>query len=32
MVLFGATADLTKRLVMPALYNLSRTKVLPRCK
>ena len=29
MVLFGATGDLTKRLVMPALYNLSRTKVLP---
>src|SRR3984885_12719095 len=29
MVIFGATGDLTKRLVMPALYNLSRTKVLP---
>jgi glucose-6-phosphate 1-dehydrogenase len=29
MVLFGATGDLTKRLVMPALYNLSRTKLLP---
>jgi glucose-6-phosphate 1-dehydrogenase len=29
MVLFGATGDLAKRLVMPALYNLSRTKVLP---
>jgi glucose-6-phosphate 1-dehydrogenase len=29
MVLFGATGDLTKRLVMPALYNLARTKVLP---
>ena len=29
MVLFGATGDLTKRLVMPALYNLLRTKVLP---
>src|SRR6202163_5087200 len=29
MVLFGATGDITKRLVMPALYNLSRTKVLP---
>ena len=28
MVLFGATGDLTKRLVMPALYNLSRTKFL----
>ncbi|WP_083931633.1 glucose-6-phosphate dehydrogenase [Methyloferula stellata] len=29
MVIFGATGDLTKRLVMPALYNLSHTKVLP---
>src|SRR5664279_647822 len=29
MVIFGATGDLTKRLVMPALYNLSRTGVLP---
>jgi len=29
MVLFGATGDLTHRLVIPALYNLSRTKVLP---
>jgi glucose-6-phosphate 1-dehydrogenase len=29
MVIFGATGDLTKRLVMPALYNLCRTKVLP---
>jgi glucose-6-phosphate 1-dehydrogenase len=29
MVIFGATGDLTKRLVMPALYNLSRTNVLP---
>jgi len=29
MVIFGATGDLTKRLVMPALYNLARTKVLP---
>ncbi len=29
MVLFGATGDLAKRLVMPALYNLSRTKALP---
>jgi glucose-6-phosphate 1-dehydrogenase len=29
MVIFGATGDLTKRLVMPALYNLSRTKALP---
>jgi glucose-6-phosphate 1-dehydrogenase len=29
MVIFGATGDLTKRLVVPALYNLQRTKVLP---
>ena len=29
MVIFGATGDLTKRLVIPALYNLARTKVLP---
>jgi glucose-6-phosphate 1-dehydrogenase len=29
MVLFGATGDLTKRLVIPALYNLSRTCALP---
>jgi glucose-6-phosphate 1-dehydrogenase len=29
MVIFGAAGDLTKRLVVPALYNLSRTKVLP---
>ena len=29
MVIFGATGDLTKRLVVPALYNLSRTKALP---
>ena len=29
MVIFGATGDLTKRLVAPALYNLSRTGVLP---
>jgi glucose-6-phosphate 1-dehydrogenase len=29
MVIFGATGDLTKRLLIPALYNLSRTKVLP---
>ena len=29
MVIFGATGDLTKRLVMPALYNLARTKELP---
>ncbi len=29
MVISGATGDLTKRLVVPALYNLLRTKVLP---
>jgi glucose-6-phosphate 1-dehydrogenase len=29
MVIFGATGDLTKRLVMPALYNLARTNALP---
>jgi glucose-6-phosphate 1-dehydrogenase len=29
MVIFGASGDLTKRLLMPALYNLSRAKVLP---
>ncbi|MGH6679301.1 MAG: glucose-6-phosphate dehydrogenase, partial [Bradyrhizobium sp.] len=29
MVIFGAGGDLTKRLVVPALYNLSRTKMLP---
>ena len=28
MVIFGATGDLTKRLVIPALYNLSRTHAL----
>jgi glucose-6-phosphate 1-dehydrogenase len=30
MVLFGATGDLAKRLVVPALYNLSVSGVLPR--
>ncbi len=30
MVIFGAGGDLTKRLVMPALYNLSRTGILPK--
>ena len=30
MVIFGAFGDLTKRLVMPALYNLNRTGTLPR--
>jgi glucose-6-phosphate 1-dehydrogenase len=29
VVIFGAGGDLTKRLVTPALYNLTRTKVLP---
>ena len=29
MVIFGAFGDLTKRLVVPALYNLSRTGILP---
>ena len=29
MVIFGATGDLTRRLVVPALYNLARTSLLP---
>jgi glucose-6-phosphate 1-dehydrogenase len=29
MVLFGATGDLAKRLVVPALYNLARSGTLP---
>jgi glucose-6-phosphate 1-dehydrogenase len=29
MVIFGAGGDMTKRLLIPALYNLSRTNVLP---
>jgi glucose-6-phosphate 1-dehydrogenase len=29
MVIFGAGGDMTKRLLVPALYNLSRSKVLP---
>jgi glucose-6-phosphate 1-dehydrogenase len=29
MVIFGATGDLTKRLVIPALYNLARSNALP---
>jgi glucose-6-phosphate 1-dehydrogenase len=29
VVIFGAYGDLTKRLVVPALYNLARTKALP---
>jgi glucose-6-phosphate 1-dehydrogenase len=28
-VIFGATGDLTKRLIVPALYNLARTGMLP---
>src|ERR1700753_2223323 len=29
IVIFGANGDLTKRLVVPALYNLSRSGMLP---
>lgn len=29
MVVFGADGDMAKRLLIPALYNLSRTRVLP---
>src|SRR5579883_2656275 len=29
MVIFGANGDLTKRLIIPALYNLARTRLLP---
>src|SRR5215475_1974578 len=29
LVIFGAAGDLTKRLVVPALYNLARSGVLP---
>jgi glucose-6-phosphate 1-dehydrogenase len=29
IVIFGANGDLTKRLIVPALYNLSRTGLLP---
>jgi glucose-6-phosphate 1-dehydrogenase len=29
IVIFGANGDLTKRLIVPALYNLSRTGMLP---
>ncbi|MGZ4564354.1 MAG: metal ABC transporter permease, partial [Mycobacterium sp.] len=29
MVIFGANGDMTKRLLMPALYNLARTSLLP---
>jgi glucose-6-phosphate 1-dehydrogenase len=30
MVVFGASGDLTSRLLVPALYNLSRTRLLPK--
>ena len=30
MVIFGAAGDLTKRLIVPALYNLSCAKLLPK--
>ncbi|MDB5556035.1 MAG: glucose-6-phosphate 1-dehydrogenase [Rhizobium sp.] len=30
IVIFGASGDLTKRLVVPALYNLARTNTLPK--
>ncbi|HKQ44880.1 MAG TPA: glucose-6-phosphate dehydrogenase [Rhizomicrobium sp.] len=30
IVIFGANGDLTKRLIVPALYNLARTGLLPR--
>ena len=29
MVIFGASGDLTKRLVVPALYNLTKANLLP---
>jgi glucose-6-phosphate 1-dehydrogenase len=29
MVIFGATGDLTKRLLMPAIYNLAKARLLP---
>ncbi|CAK9066047.1 Glucose-6-phosphate 1-dehydrogenase (G6PD), partial [Durusdinium trenchii] len=29
MVIFGATGDLTKRLLVPAIYNLAQAKLLP---
>ncbi|HTV70223.1 MAG TPA: glucose-6-phosphate dehydrogenase, partial [Rhizobiaceae bacterium] len=29
MVIYGAAGDLTKRLVVPALYNLAASKLLP---
>src|SRR3984885_5323122 len=30
IVIFGANGDLTKRLIVPALYNLARTGMLPK--
>src|ERR1700693_1405332 len=30
MVLFGASGDLTKRKLVPALYNLAKAKLLPK--
>ena len=30
MVIFGATGDLTKRKLIPALYNLAKAKLLSR--
>src|SRR5262249_1300610 len=30
IVIFGANGDLTRRLIIPALYNLARTRLLPR--
>ena len=30
IVIFGANGDLTKRLIIPALYNLARTGLLPK--
>ena len=29
LVIFGAAGDLTKRLLLPALYNLRRARLLP---
>ena len=29
IVIFGANGDLTRRLIIPALYNLARTRLLP---
>lgn len=29
MIIFGATGDLTKRLLVPSLYNLAKAKLLP---